>query len=126
VIDLAVVDDALRVRISGWDAVWSLCRGMTIPLASIRGIAVAPRAKVPATGLRLPGTGVPGVIRAGSYGTGATRDFWLVRRAGEVLVIELEPGEPYRRIVLELPDPHEVCLRLRPRTGAYTGTFTDR
>jgi hypothetical protein len=125
-VDLDVTESSLCVRIRGWDALFALSRGMTIPLSSVRGIAVAPRRRVPATGLRLPGTGFPGVIRAGSYGTGDRRDFWLVRRAAEVLVIELEPGEPYRRIVLELADPREVCLRLRPHTGAYTGTFTDR
>jgi len=83
-IDVAVVNDNLVVRISGKDALYALSRGMTIPLSCIRGVAVAPRRKVPATGLRLPGTGVPGVLRAGSYGTGTRRDFWLVRRAEEV------------------------------------------
>jgi hypothetical protein len=46
-----------------------------------------------------------------------------VRNADHLLVVELEPGEPYRRIVLELPDPHAEALRLRPLLGAFTGTF---
>lgn len=122
-IDVAVVNGNLVVRISGKDALYALSRGMTIPLSSIQGVAVAPKEKIPATGLRLPGTGVPGVLRAGSYGTGANRDFWLVRRAEQVLVIALQPGEPYRRIILEVPDPHAVSLAIRPSTGAYTGSF---
>ena len=122
-ISLDVVGGNLVVRISGRDSFYALRRGMQIPLISIQGIAVAPTASVPRTGLRLPGTAIPGVLRAGSYGTGARRDFWLVRRAEELLVVELQPGQRYRRLVLEVPDPRAECLRLRPMTGAYAGSF---
>lgn len=124
-ISLDVVGDNLVVRISGKDALYALSRGMDIPLTSIEGIAVAPSASIPRTGLRLPGTGIPGVLRAGSFGTGARRDFWLVRRADQLLVVVLQPGEPYRRLILEVPDPQAACLRLRPVIGVYSGTFTD-
>ena len=122
-IELTVDDSVLRVVIKGKDALYSLSRGMTIPVTSVEGIAVAPARAVPRTGLRLPGTGIPGILRAGSYGTGSKRDFWLVRRAPELLVIELARGEPYRRIVLEVPDPRGTALRLRPVLGTYTGSF---
>jgi hypothetical protein len=122
-IQVCVVDDSLVIRIGRKDSFYALCRGMTIPLSCIQGVAVAPRRAVPATGMRLPGTGIPGVLRAGSYGTGASRDFWLVRQADQVLVVELEPGQSYRRLVLEVPDPHGLALQLRPMTGAYTGAF---
>ncbi len=111
----------LVVRITGKDAVYAMSRGWTIPLDCLRGITVVPVHKVPTQGLRWPGTGIPGIIRAGSFGFGDRRDFWLVRKAPEVLVIELLPGEFYRRIILELPNVREEALRLRPRTGSYTG-----
>ena len=57
------------------------------------------------------------MIRAGYYGTGAQRDFWLTRRAEEVLVIELEPGERLRKPVLEVPDPRGTAELLQ-RTAA--------
>ena len=116
----------LAIRIHGHDGVLTMCRELRVPLAQVEGVAVAARELVPATGMRLPGTGIPGVIRAGSYGTGDQRDFWLVRHAQQVLVFELAPGAPYRRIVLQVPDPHAEALRLRPLVGAYTGTFSDR
>jgi hypothetical protein len=122
-IELTVDGAALRIRIRGKDALYALSRGMTIPLSSVEGVSVAPTQTVPRTGLRLPGTGIPGVLRAGSFGTGSRRDFWLVRRAPEVLVIELQRGEPYRRVVLEVPDPRAEALRLRPALGTYTGSF---
>jgi hypothetical protein len=122
-VSLVVEGDRLVVTMTGAAAALSLRRRIDLPVAAIQGIAVAPRRMVPQTGLRLPGTGIPGALRAGSYGTGSTRDFWLVRRADFVLVVELEPGAEYRRLVLELPDPHAEALRLRPVLGSYTGSF---
>jgi hypothetical protein len=125
-IDIDVDDGALRIRIRGHDGILALCRELRVPLAKVEGVSVAPRRLVPATGLRFPGTSIPGVIRAGSYGSGGKRDFWLVRKAQQLLVFELAPGAAYRRIVLEVPDPHAEALRLRPSVGAFAGTFTDR
>jgi hypothetical protein len=121
---LDVEGNVLRVRQGFWDGVYCLKRGLDLPVAEIEGVSAAPRGVIPATGLRLPGTSMPGVIRAGSYGTGATRDFWNVRRAKIVLVVQMRPVANYRRIVLEVPDPHAQALRLVPALGAYEGTFT--
>lgn len=122
-VELTVDEATLRVRITGKDALYAMSRGMTIPVESIKGISVASSHAIPRTGLRFPGTGIPGVLRAGSYGTGSKRDFWLVRQATELLVIELQEGEPYRRIVLEVPDVRAEALRLRPILGTHTGSF---
>lgn len=122
---LAVEDESLVVRFSGMDALFCLRRTLRVPLGLVKGVAAAPRQLVPTAGLRLPGTSIPGVLRAGSYGTGAHRDFWLVRRAPQVLVFELASGAPYRRVVLEVADPSAEAARLRPLVGAYSGGFAD-
>ena len=122
-ITVTVEDDVLHVRLGIWDKLYCFRRDLTIPVGDVEGVAVAPRHRVPAGGLRLPGTGIPGVIRAGSFGTGSSRDFWDVRKSEMLLVIELRPGAEYRRIVLELADPTTVSGELRPLLGAFTGTF---
>src|SRR5438270_8317223 len=87
-------------------------------LAPLR-VCVSRRDLVPAEGLRLPGTSMGRVIRAGSFGTGDARDFWDVRGAETVLVIECKAGAAeYRRLVLQVPDAHEQALKLRPVLGA--------
>jgi hypothetical protein len=121
--ELEVRNGELVVTLPWPDAALALRRRFRLPLGAVQGVAVAPRASVPATGLRWPGTGLPGVIRAGSYGFGAQRDFWFVRRATTLLVVVLKPGQPYRRLVLEVAVPLEVALRLRPDVGAYAGAF---
>jgi hypothetical protein len=120
---LEVRDGELVVTLTWVDACLALRRRFRIPVGAVRGVAVAPRSAVPATGLRAPGTGLPGVIRAGSYGFGSKRDFWFARRAKTLLVVVLEPGQAYRRLVLEVADPREVALRLRPDVGAYADSF---
>ena len=117
-VQVAIEGGDLLVTLRGLDRVLAMKGSLRFPLARVRGVAVSDRKLVPHTGFRLPGTSLPGVIRAGSYGTGAARDFWLVRRAAEVLVIELEPGQPYRRLILELDDPQAVALALRPTVGS--------
>jgi hypothetical protein len=116
-IELAVEGSALRIRLTGKDALYALSRGLTVPLSAVRAASAVPNRDVQRTGLRLPGTNLPGVLRAGSYGTGSRRDLWLVRRAPELLVIELHPGQRYRRVVLQVPDPHAEAARLRAALG---------
>lgn len=122
-VTVAVEGDLLHVRLGIWDKIYCFRGNLALPVGDVEGVAVAPRHLVPTQGVRLPGTGIPGVIRAGSYGTGPSRDFWDVRKAEMFLVIQLRPGAEYRRIVLQLADPSGVSRELRPLLGAFTGTF---
>jgi hypothetical protein len=118
-IDVALIGSDLVVRLRGVDVLWTFRRRVTVSVDLVRGVAVSSLAAVPTHGLRLPGIAIPGVIRAGSYGTGNDRSFWDVRRGPEILWVELVDGAPYRRLILEVPDPHELALRLRPHLGAW-------
>jgi hypothetical protein len=122
-VTVRIEEDMLHVRLGLFDKLFCFRRDLTLPLADVEGVAVAPRHLIPSVGLRLPGTTLPGVIRAGSFGTGAGRDFWDVRRAQMLLVIALRPGAEYRRVILEVPDPSTAAQELRPKLGAFTGTF---
>lgn len=121
-IDVTVTGSELVVSPHGLDTVWTFRRRLAFPVDEVRGVTVALLRDVPAGGLRLPGIAIPGVIRAGSYGVGAARVFWDVRRGPEVLWIELVEGASYCRMVLEVDDPHALALALRPRLGAWVPT----
>ncbi|MGF7234980.1 MAG: hypothetical protein ACQSGP_08480 [Frankia sp.] len=118
-IDVAVDGQELVIEPRGLDVLWTLRRHVRVPLAQVRGVAVAPLAGVPREGLRLPGAALPGVIRAGSYGMRPRRDFWDVRRAEEILWLDLAPeaGAPYRRLILQVEDPRQTATQLRPLVG---------
>ena len=122
-VTVRVQDDVLHIDLGIWDKLYCFRRDLAVPVTDVEGVAVAPRHLLPTVGLRLPGTDLPGVIRAGSFGTGSNRDFWNVRTSQTLLVIELRPGAEYRRTVLELSDPTTAARELRPLVGAFTGTF---
>lgn len=101
------VSDRLVVRLTGWDRVWAVSSGVDVPLSSVQAVRPMPQreARSIASGLRLPGSYVPGVIQAGSYRSMSGEwSFWVAYRAETVLVIDLE-GERYRHLVLQVPDP---------------------
>ena len=123
-VEVSVHGQQLTVRMRGWDVVFCCRRQVVVPLSALADVAVARREDVPAEGLRVPGTSIRGIIRAGSYGSRDRRDFWDVRQGSQFLVIETRPGtHEYRRIVLEMPDAHDEMLRLRTvlATSGVTG-----
>ncbi|MDX6216106.1 MAG: hypothetical protein QOG99_1690 [Frankiales bacterium] len=120
---LTIGDDALRLQLGVWDKLYCCRSDVVVAIADVEGVTVSPRRLVPVSGIRLPGTAIPGLMRAGSYGRGSARDFWNVRRADSLLVIQLRPGAAYRRLVLEVIDPTTTARDLRPALGAYTGAL---
>ena len=94
--------DRLELWLEGLEHLWAFkLAPISIPLAHV----VRAEARLPPRTFRLraPGTGVPGLIQAGTYHTPQGREFWYVvrGRGKEPLSIELE-GERYRRLVLSI------------------------
>jgi hypothetical protein len=108
-VHLRITTDGLVVRFTGSDRVWACCRGVYLPLSRV--LLARPldrRAAVTASPrVHLPGVSVPRVLRAGSFGVGERRQLWMVRRAERLLAIYLR-GDPYHRVVVEVPDPEET------------------
>ena len=90
-ISLQADENRFVVELHGWDAFFCCRRRVEVPLDEVDGVGVYPRERVPAQGLRWPGTSLPGAIRAGSFGFRSAPDFWDVRKAKEVLVVALKP-----------------------------------
>jgi hypothetical protein len=109
---IEVAEESVRVRLHGFDALLALCREVVVPRSAVVAVRAAAKADVPAKGIRLPGTSVPGLVRAGSFGTGPRRELWDVRRASSYLVLDLAPGQRFHRIVLEVTDPDAEAARL--------------
>jgi hypothetical protein len=108
-VQLRITTDGLVVRFTGSDRVWACSRGVYLPLSRVllarpmtRDDAVAGSPRV-----HLPGVSVPRVLRAGSFGIGERRQLWMVRGATQLLAIYLR-GDPYHRVVVEVPDPEST------------------
>jgi hypothetical protein len=110
-VDVTELDGAVVVRPRRGAALWSLKRELRVPRSSIVDVRVVDGTQVP-IGFRMPGTGAPGILLAGSFGFGADRAFWIVRgRPGPKLVLDLR-DHAYARVVLEVSDPAAVAARL--------------
>ncbi|MCW2525877.1 MAG: hypothetical protein JWM76_737 [Pseudonocardiales bacterium] len=118
-ISLDVDGGELHIVFHGGDVFWTMRHQVTVPVDQVRGVAVVPLQRIPKEGIRLPGSSIPGVIRAGSYGVAPDRDLWDVRTPKDVLWIEFDSGAPYRRAILQVPDPAAEALRLRPALGSF-------
>jgi hypothetical protein len=112
-VDVIVDGTTIHVRPRGLDVLWCLSAGVSIPVGDIMSALAVSRSALPRRGLRLPGSNIPGIITAGSYGTGDARTFWDVRRADIVVAITCVDGAPYRQIVIEVDDPEMTAARLR-------------
>lgn len=113
-VEMQVNDDQLLVRFGGWDTLWTLRREVRVPLPQIEQVTVRQIGAVrPRWWWRLRGTDVPGVIRAGSFVARGGRELWDVRQGAVAVDIELAESAPFRRIVLEVPDPALAAEQLR-------------
>ncbi|HEX7106481.1 MAG TPA: hypothetical protein VF218_10990 [Acidothermaceae bacterium] len=109
----------LVVRLRGFDMLVAFRRTLRIPVGHVRGVVVQHRDRIPQIGFHFPGLAVPGVMCIGAFGFGDERSFWHVRRAELLLRVECLPGAEFRRLVLQVPDPTALAMRLRPVLGAY-------
>jgi hypothetical protein len=101
----------LVVSLGFWDTLLCVRGSVRVPLAQLRAVRAVGRGELPPPGLRLPGSFLPGVVTAGSYGV-RKRVFWDVRRADRLLLIECQPDAGYEALVLEVPDPDGAAAQL--------------
>lgn len=101
--EIAFENDEMVVRLGPLEKLAALRgKALRVPRTAIRKVK---RSLPPSTWkqLRVPGTHIPGLLKAGSYYTDRGWEFWYVTRAGRrhPLTVELE-GQPYRYLVLGL------------------------
>lgn len=111
-----VADGALVVRARGLNRLWALRAQLRIPLSEVSHVRRDVARETVPSGLRMPGTYVPGLVQAGTYRRGGERSFWLVGRTRKVTVIEC-PGSKVDRIVLQLSDETAAGLAAMVRPG---------
>ncbi len=109
---LSIQNDRLQINLSFWERVWAFFFNQTleIPLQHIRRVTI----DQPVSNwsdLRMPGTYLPGVIKAGTYYSDRGREFWYVRDE-RFLTLELE-DEFYKKIVLTVEDNQAWVERIQ-------------
>lgn len=110
-VEVSLNPTEVRLELTPLEAIWALKKRLTFPLASVQAVYID-ASPTPAPALRMPGTHLPGAIKAGTYVWQGAREFWFVRYTGNTVVFELE-GFPYTRAVVDVYDPEAVVQRVR-------------
>ena len=120
-VELSVEGDSAVFEVQGWDQLWSLRSRLEIPLAHITGAHWDPE---PAMGwfqgLKLAGTDVPNLFRAGTFYQDGGLVFWDVAHPERTIVIDLE-HERYQRLVVEVADPLASVTLITRSIGGRRG-----
>jgi len=103
---IEIAEGRLKIEILGWDKLWSFKSRFDIPLENV--VCVRGSDDAPTGGIRVCGTGFPGVISAGRYYQQGQWVFWDVHDKERAIVIDLQ-NEDYATLVLEVEDPDETA-----------------
>lgn len=110
-VELAVGEGKLTLRVQGADKLWAFNSILEVKLAHIAGVRSDPKiAHGWWHGVRRPGTNVPGVITAGTFYQDGKRIFWDVHNPANTIVITLR-DERYDELVVEVADP-QAALKM--------------
>ena len=123
-VEISIHGDRVRFDVEGWDKLWALRSHLDIPLAHVRSVRVDPE---PARGfwhgLKLAGTGIPGVRTAGTFYQRDGAVFYDVHDPERTIVLELE-HETYKRLVLEVASPERAVGLLSEALAARSNRDT--
>ena len=108
---LELTKDELVVHLKAWEAVAALQRSIRIPLANVRGASEDEGFRGRELGLRAPGTGLPGVLHAGTFYKDGDRQFVFIGPGTHPVVIELAK-EKWDRIVLGVEDARRTAAEV--------------
>ena len=116
-VNIEIDADNATFEVQGWDKLWSLRSRLEIPLSHIKRAYVDPE---PAMGwfqgLKLGGTDVPNIFRAGTFYQDGGLVFWDVHNPEKTIVIELE-HERYKKLIIEVEDPEQEAKRINDSIG---------
>ena len=105
-VEIKIEGDKAVFEVEGWDKLWSFKSRLEIPPAHIKGAHADPN---PAMGwfdgLKILGTGIPHIFKAGTFYQEGDYVFWDVRHPEKTIVIELD-HEHFAKLIIEVADPN--------------------
>ena len=108
---LLVSDDVVTVSLSEIEKAEAVHGDVVVPRAAVVSARIVPDGMDEVHGLRMPGTGLPGVIMVGSWRDKGRVTFAVCHGRKPAVVLDLA-GERYDRIVVTVENPDEVAASL--------------
>jgi hypothetical protein len=108
---LLVNDDVVTVSLSAVEKAEALHGDVSVPRSAVASARVVPDGLDEVHGLRMPGTGLPGVIMVGTWRDKERVTFAVCHGRRPAVVLELT-GQHYDRFVVTVENPGEVAAAL--------------
>jgi hypothetical protein len=108
---LLVNDDIVTVSLSAVEKAEALHGDVSVPRSAVASARVVPDGLDEVHGLRMPGTGLPGVIMVGTWRDKEKVTFAVCHGRRPAVVLELT-GQHYDRFVVTVENPGEVAAAL--------------
>ncbi len=118
-VEITPFHDRIALEVKGWHKLWALKSQLEIPLEHIKGVHADPH---PAMGwfqgLKIAGTDLPHVFRAGLFFQEGNKVFWDVRHAAQTIVFDLE-DEYFAKLIVEVEDPEAAVQMIQEAMRNY-------
>ena len=107
-VDVSIAGDRVVFEVEGLHQLWALRSRLEIPLAHVTAAEYRPEDVGEWWhGLKIMGTDVPGLFAAGTFYYHGEMVFWDVRHVENTIIVSLA-DERYRKLIVEVADPHAV------------------
>lgn len=111
-VKIKIEKENVLFEVQGWDKLWSLRSQLEIPLLNIRNAYFDTE---PAMGwfqgLKLAGTDLPNIFKAGTFYQKGELVFWDVNNPKNTIVVELA-NEKYKKLIVEVENPIEEVKKI--------------
>jgi hypothetical protein len=124
-VNVSIQEHTLAVDVEGADKLLALRSHIDIPLANVTGIRRDPEGtRRWWAGLRMPGTALPGVVKAGTFHQDGKRIFFDVHDPDKTVIVDLE-DDRFDELVLEVDDPDAVMTAIEKSLAGRSQAQTD-
>ncbi|MGB8963636.1 MAG: hypothetical protein WCC38_16990 [Pseudonocardiaceae bacterium] len=108
---LIINDRDVTVSLSAVEKLEALHGNVVVPRSAVAQVRTVLNGMVEVHGLRAPGTGLPGVIKVGTWRSREGTTFGVCHGCRSAIVLDLV-GAPYDRLVVTLDDPDHAIRSL--------------
>ena len=112
-VNIKIEGDNAIFEVEGWDKLWSFKGHLQIPLAHINDVYSNPATAVGwLDSLKVAGTSIPYVFRAGTFYQDGNLVFWDVHNAENTIIVELE-HEHFAKLIIEVAEPNAAVAHIK-------------
>ncbi len=113
---IEVTDSMLIVHVEGFDKILALKSQLQVPLSHVIDAEIDPNIgeefRRLFVGIKAPGTGLAGVVRAGTWYTSEGKVFWDIHHPENAITIHLADDD-YNKLLIEVANPAEAVAAIR-------------